>query len=120
MTTPGSESAPQPSIELLWFQDCPNYLTARQMLIDLMTTIVPRAVIVSIDATDPSVAASLRFPGSPTIRVDGIDVDPSYSDPGDYTPRCRLYRTAAGLRGLPDTEWIRSALEHAVARRARG
>ena len=51
-----------------------------------MTTIVPRAVIVSIDATDPSVATSLRFPGSPTIRVDGIDVDPSYSDPGDYTP----------------------------------
>lgn len=44
-------------------------------------------------------AASVRFPGSPTIRINGRDVDPGYVDSGDYTPRCRLYRTSDGLPG---------------------
>jgi hypothetical protein len=61
-------------------------------------------------------AASVRFPGSPTIRVNGRDVDPGYVDPGNYTPRCRLYRTAAGLRGLPERTWIADALTLAPAR----
>lgn len=52
----------------------------------------------------------VRFPGSPTIRIDGRDVDPTYVDPGDYTPRCRLYRTSEGLRGLPECRWIEDAL----------
>jgi len=37
------------------------------------------------------VAEQLRFPGSPTIRVDGRDVQPGFEDPADYTSRCRLY-----------------------------
>ena len=55
-------------------------------------------------------AATMRFPGSPTIRVDGVDIEPGFIDPGDYTPRCRLYRTSAGLRGVPDPAWIEDAL----------
>jgi hypothetical protein len=34
----------------------------------------------------------------------------AYADSGDYTPRCRLYWTAAGLRGVPDPAWIEEAL----------
>ncbi|HEX5466047.1 MAG TPA: hypothetical protein VFW92_05150 [Candidatus Limnocylindrales bacterium] len=74
----------------------------------------PGTPVRSIDATDPLVAAAYRFPGSPTIRIDGRDVDPSFSDPGDYTPRCRLYRTAAGLRGLPERAWLVAALTSAT------
>lgn len=67
-----------------------------------------------IDATDPSVARGHRFPGSPTIRVDGSDVDPSFQDPGDYTPRYRLYNTAAGLRGVAERSWVEAALRARV------
>ena len=66
---------------------------------------------------DPTVAASHRFPGSPTIRVDGVDIDPGFVDPGDYTPRCRLYQTSEGLRGLPEPAWIEAALRSAIDRR---
>jgi hypothetical protein len=62
---------------------------------------------------DAYVAAAWRFPGSPTIRIDGRDVDPSYADPGDYTPRCRIYWTADGLRGLPERGWVEEALRRA-------
>lgn len=97
-------------VELLWFADCPNHATARQVLADVIEKIAPGTAVTDIDASNPAVADALRFPGSPTIRVDGRDVDPAYVDPGDYTPRCRLYRTIDGLRGLPERRWIEDAL----------
>ncbi len=97
-------------VELLWFSDCPNHATARRMLEEVIAELVPGTQIRDLDATDPVVADRARFPGSPTIRVDGRDVDTSYVDPGDYTPRCRLYRTDSGLRGLPERRWIEDAL----------
>ena len=115
MTTPPTGRVRRPAIELLWFADCPNHAAAQEMLIELAAVHAPGASIRMIDATDPATAAGLRFPGSPTIRVDGVDVDPSYVDPGDYTPRCRLYRTTEGLRGLPEPGWIRAALTRATA-----
>ena len=98
-------------VELLWFSDCPNHQTARAMLEEVIAEVAPGTAIRDIDASDPAAAASVRFPGSPTIRVDGRDIDPTFNDPGDYTPRCRLYRTSAGLRGLPERDWIVAALQ---------
>ncbi|MEX1194366.1 MAG: hypothetical protein WED85_04825 [Dehalococcoidia bacterium] len=65
---------------------------------------------VLVNLTDPDLAKKYRFPGSPTIRVDGHDIEPGFTDPGDYTPRCRLYLTPAGLVGVPERSWIESAL----------
>ena len=103
-------------VELLWFQDCANHPAVRSMLEDVIAEVAPGTPIRDIDATDPAIAARLRFPGSPTIRVDGLDVDPTYIDPGDHTPRCRLYRTSAGLGGLPDRGWIERVLRSTGSR----
>ena len=97
-------------VEFLWFSDCPNHATTRQLLAATIDRVAPSTPIDDIDATDPAVAATMRFPGSPTIRVDGVDIEPGFTDPGDYTPRCRLYRASAGLRGVPDPAWIDDAL----------
>mgnify|MGYP001559438813 CR=1 FL=1 len=105
-------------IELLWFQDCPNHEVARALVREVMDTIAPNAYLVDIDASDSEVAARYRFPGSPTIRVDGRDVDPSFVDSGDYTPRCRLYRTADGLSTLPERGWVETALYQSLEERA--
>lgn len=110
-TEPTDERAPL--VELLWFQDCPNHSAVRAMLHALLDELAPGATIDDIDATDPALAVRHRFPGSPTVRVKGQDVDPSFRDPGDYTPRCRLYRTADGLRGLPERSWIEAAIRSA-------
>ena len=99
-----------PTVELLWFADCANRDGARGLLHEVIAELVPGTPIREVDATEPAEAARLRFPGSPTIRVNGRDVDPEFVDPGDYTPRCRLYRTVEGLRGLPERRWIEDAL----------
>ena len=98
------------TVELLSFSECPNHPAARALLEEVIADVAPGTPIRDLDATDPAAAASLCFPGSPTIRVDGRDVDPGYVDPGDYTPRCRRYRTSEGLRGLPERSWIEDAL----------
>lgn len=87
------------------------------MLLDeLLGQLAPGAAVREIDATEPAIAQRHRFPGSPTIRIDGRDVDPSYQDPGDYTPRCRLYRTSRGLGGLPERNWIEAAILESLDR----
>ena len=105
-----------PVVELLWFTDCPNRADARRLLDEAVSEVAPGTAITDVDATDPQVAEGVRFPGSPTIRVDGRDIDPSYVEPEDFAPRCRLYRTSTGLRRLPEREWIVKALEESMSR----
>ena len=60
-------------------------------------------------------AERLRFPGSPTIRVDGADIDPIGADEQPFGLTCRLYRRADGRASpLPDPEQIRQALRAAT------
>ena len=115
-TRPSSEGGarengePAHTIELLWFDGCPNHGEARRLVREVVRTMAPDSVIVDRDASDPEAAQALRFPGSPTIRVDGRDIEPGFVEPADFTPRCRLYRTATGFRGMPKREWIAEAL----------
>ena len=97
-------------VEFLYFDDCPSHVPARALLDEVIAAVAPGTPVEVVNASDPAVAAAHRFPGSPTIRVDGRDVAPGFEDPGDYTPRCRVFRTPAGLRGVPPREWIEDAL----------
>ena len=99
-----------PTVELLWFDGCPNHGAARALLAEVIAEVAPGTPVVEINASDPAVAQTHRFPGSPTIRVDGRDIDPDFRDPGDYTPRCRLFRTTEGMRGVPPRAWIEEAM----------
>jgi hypothetical protein len=98
-------------VELLWFRDCRNHTDARGLLREVIAEVAPGTPVEDIDATDPDAARRLPFAGSPTIRVDGRDVAPWFTDPGNYSPRCRIYWTAQGLRGLPERSWIEAALK---------
>lgn len=55
-------------------------------------------------------AQRLRFLGSPSLRVDGRDVEPGAGQRTDYGLQCRVYRAPAGLTGTPPDEWVRAAL----------
>ena len=68
----------------------------------------------SVEVPDLETSERVRFPGSPTIRINGKDVDPDYEDSGDYTPRCRVYMTKDGYRGVPERAWVESAVMEAL------
>lgn len=100
-------------IELLWFGDCPNHEAAERLLRERMAALGIHAEVERIQVEDEEHGIEVRFPGSPTIRVDGVDVEPGWTDCEDCTPRCRLYPTSGGLNGLPEAAWIDAALQRA-------
>ena len=62
----------------------------------------------------PEDAERERFLGSPTVRIDGEDVDPTAQDRNDFGLDCRLYRTEEGLVRTPPESWIRAKLDRAA------
>lgn len=58
----------------------------------------------------PEAAEAERFLGSPTLRVDGRDVEPGAESRTDFGLKCRLYRTAAGQSHAPPDDWIARSL----------
>lgn len=100
-------------IEFLWFRDCPNHKQARALLFDVLGAAGVNGDIEDIDASDLRLAEKLPFPGSPTIRINGTEIEPGFVDSGEYAPRCRLYQTEEGLRGLPERAWLEEAVRRA-------
>ena len=101
-------------IEILYFKGCPNHEPAKQAIRDVLGELNIDAEISNIDVPDEATAASVRFPGSPTIRIDGEDVVPQDSN-GVYSLSCRLYQTSSGLASVPDYDAIRAAIRRAIA-----
>ncbi len=101
-------------VELLWSTGCPHYRSARTLIADVACALGLSPQVEEIAVEDEPTGRLLCFPGSPTIRVDGLDVEPGWEACADCTPRCRVYATAAGLRGLPEREWVERALARAA------
>jgi hypothetical protein len=98
------------TIELLYFDGCPNHTRLLPDLPELLRRAgIPEQIQLRV-IPDDDAAERERFLGSPTVRVDGRDVEPGADDRRDYGVKCRLYRTPAGLRGTPPDDWILAAL----------
>lgn len=100
-------------IALLWFEGCPNHLSARHLITDVLAANDLSTSFELVDVADAEVAARLRFPGSPTIRVNGKDIEPGFVEAGPYGLACRVYGTAEGVRGVPERAWLERALAEA-------
>jgi hypothetical protein len=104
-----------PQVELLWWEKCPSWERALAMVREAMTDqgLDPDSVVVrEIDTEDA--ARSERFVGSPTIRVDGAEVQPPGEDEA-FGLTCRVYRHRDGrISPLPDPDEIRDALAGAA------
>lgn len=94
-------------IELLYFDDCPNWRTAHERV---------RRVAAARDlevehrlVTTPEEAEAARFRGSPTMLVDGHDPFASGDEPIGLS--CRVYQTPDGPAGAPTVEQLETALD---------
>jgi len=98
------------TVEILTFAGCPNAHAARELVERVVADERPDASIASVTVWDAAGAERLRFLGSPTIRVDGHDIEPGADERTEYVLACRIYRTPSGMTGIPDERWLRDAL----------
>lgn len=105
-------------VEVLAGPECPN--------VDATIALIERVAwdervpirVEQVTVTSEANARRRRVLGSPTVRVNGRDVEPGAARRTDFTLACRVYRNERGLAGWPDERWLRAALLDAVATEA--
>lgn len=97
-------------MEILYFEGCPNLEGAQAMVERVAADLRVETEIDLVEVVDPETALQLRFLGSPTVRVNGRDVEPGTDERRDFALSCRTYRTGDGFSRQPAEVWIREAL----------
>jgi hypothetical protein len=101
------------NVELLYFDGCPSHERLLPRLRELVAEVDPAVEVELRRVETIEEAERERFLGSPTVRVDGRDVDPGADQRGDFGMKCRVYKTADGLGPLPPDSRITEALTRA-------
>ena len=97
-------------ITFLYYEDCPSHEVALDRLRRVMAEEDVQAEVEIIKVETEEQAHHLRFVGSPTILVDGQDIDPPPFD-AHYALTCRAYRLEDGrISPHPSPDMIRRAL----------
>jgi len=101
-------------IELLYFSGCPTFKNAQDVLEETMSELGIDVRVEKIDVQSEQEAVERKFLGSPTIKVNGLDVDKRAREATDYALKCRIYQTSEGLLGWPNKEMVEEALREAM------
>jgi len=97
-------------IELLYWEGCPSHPEAKQMLEQILAERGLETSIAVKEVKTQEEAEALRFPGSPTIRIDGRDVDPAGANARPAL-NCRIYYLPDGRASpLPSREQLEEAI----------
>ena len=105
----------RPRVEILSFEGCPNHEPTLTLVKGIAAELGVEPALELVEVRDADAVTRLRFLGSPTVRVDGRDVEPGTDARDDFAFSCRVYRSERGLLGHPDETWIREALIKAAA-----
>jgi len=95
-------------VDILYFAGCPHHAPTvarvKQIAAEMGLTVAMSAVQI----TTPEEAQQRRFLGSPTVLVNGVDIDPDAQQRASYGLSCRVY---PGVAGAPPDAMIRAALQ---------
>jgi hypothetical protein len=99
-------------VEVLYVAECPSHSAAVKLVRDVLNSEGIVAEVREVLVRDDSMATDLAFSGSPTIRINGRDVEGESSQAKAFALSCRLYPGSAEI-GLPPVETVRRAVVEA-------
>ena len=95
-------------IELFYFDGCPAWQEALENMKTALKAEGLEAGIHPVLVSDDAESARMKFLGSPSFRVNGMDLWPE--ERKRFILSCRVYPTSQGLRGAPTVEMLRQKL----------
>jgi hypothetical protein len=97
-------------IDILFFRGCPNHMPTVSLVQEVVRDLGIQAIVQEVEVKEPTDAMRLRFLGSPTVQVEGRDIEPERWDDRQYALSCRMY----GASGIPSRELVASALTNTL------
>jgi len=103
-------------VEILYFSGCPNHHPAVGRVQEALEQEGASAEMVEVEIKDAATARTQGFLGSPSIRINGRDVEPGAKPVQVFGLTCRTYTDEGRRSGLPPIKWIRAAVREAKER----
>ncbi|GJL78103.1 MAG: hypothetical protein NPINA01_10920 [Nitrospinaceae bacterium] len=100
-------------IEFLYFESCANHEQALNLLQKILKEEGIESPVDLIKVESDEMAVELKFPGSPTIRINGQDVDPPQEASG-FSQQCRVYHNDGILKGVPSEEKLKKIIRQGI------
>ena len=97
-------------VEILYFDGCPNHGPTVERVKEALQQEGLTADIAETNVGDDTTALEVGFLGSPSVRVDGLDVEPEVRSVQEYGMMCRTYLVDGRREGLPSVKTIRRAI----------
>src|SRR6266851_2433677 len=98
------------NIEVLYFEGCPNHLPAIEMLRETLKSLGRQDEIHQVEVHTQSDAQAMAFVGSPSIRINGADIEPWARTAKAFGLSCRTYLDGSHRSGVPSRELLRRAI----------
>lgn len=67
-------------IEVLYTEHCPFWKEVTKIIEKILEEFEIQACVKKVKISSEDEARRLRFPGSPTVRINGVDVDPTFKE----------------------------------------
>ena len=97
-------------IEFLYFEGCPHFPPALALLKNLLKEEDAEHPIEMINVDSDQYAQEIRFLGSPSIRINGKDIEETGVALSDYGIKCRIYNGNDGPTGIPPAALLRKSV----------
>src|SRR6266849_1396840 len=100
-------------IEVLYSSGCPNHAPAAERVQEALRQERVSVDILEVEVNDFAAAQRAGFLGSPTIRINGQDIEKTARSSQAFGLACRTYIDRGARSGVPPLEWIRAAIREA-------
>ncbi len=98
------------NIEVLYFEGCPNHLPALEMVRETLNSLGRQDEIHQVEVRTQADAEASAFVGSPSIRINGADIEPWARTAKAFGLSCRTYLDGSHRSGVPSRELLRRAI----------
>jgi len=107
-------------VEVLYFEDCPNHApTVERVRAELVSRGLPKE-IEEVGIHNQAEAAALGFLGSPSVRINGLDIEEEARNLKSFGMSCRTYLEGTVRSGSPSSDLIGRALNEQTSQASHG